>query len=214
MTVITIRGQFGSGAPEIGKLIAEKLHIDYVDREIIEKVAKMLERREPVIIAKEMPPGSFLGRIGEALSHTYPTTPPIGSVNIPVYLPVEALPLDNMRYLEALKSIITELAMSEAIVIRGRGSQFILKNWPGAFHVLFVSPLKLRVRRVMDDLKVDEESAKKEIERFDGSRREFIRRYFKAELEDPVHYDMVINTGNLSFEAAASIIINAAPLKQ
>ena len=35
MPVITIRGKLGSGAPEIGKLVAESLHIDYIDREII-----------------------------------------------------------------------------------------------------------------------------------------------------------------------------------
>ena len=35
MSVVTIRGRLGSGAPEIGKLVADKLHADYVDREII-----------------------------------------------------------------------------------------------------------------------------------------------------------------------------------
>jgi cytidylate kinase len=35
MPVITIRGQLGSGAPEIANRVAERLHIDYVDREII-----------------------------------------------------------------------------------------------------------------------------------------------------------------------------------
>ena len=38
MPVVTIRGQLGSGAPEIGKLIAEKLQCDYVDREIISQI--------------------------------------------------------------------------------------------------------------------------------------------------------------------------------
>jgi len=32
MPIVTIRGQLGSGAPEIGKAIAEFLHADYVDR--------------------------------------------------------------------------------------------------------------------------------------------------------------------------------------
>ena len=33
----------GSGAPEIGKLVADKLHFDYVDREIIDRVAELLQ---------------------------------------------------------------------------------------------------------------------------------------------------------------------------
>jgi len=45
MPVITIRGTLGSSAPEIGKLVAEKLHIDYVDREIIAEIAERLRRQ-------------------------------------------------------------------------------------------------------------------------------------------------------------------------
>ena len=52
-----------------------------------------------------------------------------------------------------------------------------------------------------------------EIARFDNSRREFTKRYFQAELEDPAYYDLVINTEHLSFEAAASIAVHALPFK-
>ena len=44
MPVITIRGQYGSWSAEIGELIAHKLNIDYVDREIIAEVAERLRR--------------------------------------------------------------------------------------------------------------------------------------------------------------------------
>ncbi|MFH0768028.1 MAG: cytidylate kinase-like family protein [Chloroflexota bacterium] len=213
MPVVTIRGQLGSGAPEIGKVIADKLHTDYVDREIIAEVAEFLNRREKDITEKEMPPGSLLGRVAMALGHMPPAIVGPSGEYTGVYLPTWEIPLEDTRYLEGLKSIIRELAMSESVVIRGRGSQFILKHYPGALHVLVVSPLKLRVRRVMEDMKIDEESAKKEIERFDGSRRQFIKKYFEAELEDPVHYDLVINTEHLNFEATASIVVNALPLK-
>jgi cytidylate kinase len=66
----------------------------------------------------------------------------------------------------------------------------------------------------MNSLKLDEEAAKKEVARFDSSRREFTKRYFKAELEDPLHYDFVINTDHISFESAALIIVGIAPLKE
>ncbi|MFH0767979.1 MAG: cytidylate kinase-like family protein [Chloroflexota bacterium] len=213
MPVVTIRGQLGSGAPEIGRLIADKLHADYVDREIIAKVAELLNRKERDVTEKEMPLGSLLGRIAAALGHMPPASVGPSGEYTGVYLPAWEMPLDDTRYLEGLKSIIRELAMSESIVIRGRGSQFILKHYPGALHVLVVSPLKLRGRRVMEDMKLDEESAKKEIARFDSSRHQFIKKYFNAELENPIHYDLVINTEHLSFEAAASIVVNTIPLK-
>lgn len=213
MPVITIRGQLGSGAPEIGRLVADKLRADYVDREIIARVAGLLNRREQDVIAKEMPPGSLLGRIAEALEHNPPISAGPGGMYLGAYLPTWEIPLDDTRYLAGLRSIVKELATSKAIVIRGRGSQFILRDYPGVFHVLVVAPLGLRVKRVIEDMKVDEQAARKEIARFDSSRREFIKRYFKAELEDPLHYDLVINTEHLSFEAAASVVVDTLAFK-
>jgi cytidylate kinase len=209
MSVVTIRGQLGSGAPEIGKLIAERLHADYIDRDIIADVAKRIKWPKEGVAAKEMPPGTLLGRIAEALGHSYA----LGNGYTGAYLPTYEMPLDDAHYLSGLESVIKELASSQAVVIRGRGSQFILKDYPRAFHLLMVAPLELRMKRIMDNLKIDEGTAKKEIEQFDNSRREFTRRYFHAELEDPVYYDLIINTEHLSFENAATIVMGALPLK-
>jgi len=215
MPVVTIRGQLGSGAPEIGKRVAERLHIDYVDREIIAEVAARVNSPKEKIESKEMPPATLLRRIVDALEHNYPPAPSSGGVSIsyPMYLPAWQIPLDDPSYLKGLEAVIRELAASQSIVIRGRGSQFILKDYPGALHVLVVAPLGIRVTRLMTSRKLDEKTAKQEITRFDSSRREFIKRYFKAELEDPIHYDLVINTEHLSFEDATSIIINALSLR-
>src|SRR4030042_5567530 len=124
MSVVTIRGQFGSGASEVGRQIADRLHADYVDREIIGEVAARLHRQEQDIIAREMPPGSLLGRIVEALGRS-------GGVGFEgAYLPLWQIPLDDTRYLEALTSVIRELARSPSLVIRGRGGRFILQDEP------------------------------------------------------------------------------------
>jgi cytidylate kinase len=98
-------------------------------------------------------------------------------------------------------------------VIRGRGSQFILKDYPETLHVLVVAPPEVRLKRVMEDLKLDQEAANQEIARFDNSRHQFIKRYFQAEMGDPEYYDLVINTERLSFEASASIIVDALAFK-
>ncbi|MDO8569139.1 MAG: cytidylate kinase-like family protein [Dehalococcoidales bacterium] len=206
MPVLTIRGQAGSGSPQIGRQVADRLHLDYVDREIIAKVAERLRWSKQGIKQKEMPRVGLLGRIAEAVARS-------GGFEAGLGLPASEIPLDDTHYLHGLESVIKELASSGAIVIRGRGSQFILRDRPDAFHVLVVAPLDARVKRIMQRRKLDEESALKDIAGWDNARREFSKRYFHAELEDPVHYDLVINTQYLSFEAAASIIINALPFK-
>jgi cytidylate kinase len=65
----------------------------------------------------------------------------------------------------------------------------------------------------MEDRKLDQETAKLEITRSDKSLRGFIKRYFDAELEDPIHYDLVVNTDRFSFEAAASLVVDALSLR-
>ena len=200
MSIVTIRGQLGSGAPEIGRLVADKLNTDYVDREIIAEVAERLKWSKQGIAEKELPPATLGGRILEALGRS--------GADQGVYLPAWEIPPDDPLYLAGLESVIKELAGSGSFVIRGRGSQFILRDFPDAFHVLVVAPLALRVKRIMEDMQLDDKAATKEVERFDSSRREFTKRYFHAELEDPLNYDLVINTQRLIFEDAASIIVN------
>jgi cytidylate kinase len=205
MSVVTIRGHRGSGAPEIGKQVAERLHADYVDREIIAQVAGRLHRLEGEVREKEMPASTLLGRIAEALEYSYPSDLGVAGA----YLPTWEIPLNDARYLQALESVVRELARSPSIVIRGRGSQFILKDHPATLHVLVVAPPEVRLKRVMEEMKLGSEAAKQEVERFDQSSHEFIKRYFHAEIEDPVYYDLVINTGRFSFQEAVSMVVEA-----
>jgi cytidylate kinase len=217
MPIVTIRGQLGSGASEIGKNVADRLHIDYIDREIIAKVAELLNENKQEVLAKEMPPGSLWRYIAQSLGFENS----VGGVGVwepgfvspfaGAFMPTWQIPLEDNRYLSGLESAINELARNNNVVICGRGSQFILKDHPGAFHVLVVAPFETRLKRVMQRLEMDKKSAEKEIGQSDGSRHEFIKRYFKAEMEDAAHYDIVVNTEHLDFEDAAAIIVNALP---
>jgi cytidylate kinase len=210
MPVITIRGQLGSGAPEIGKMIATRLSIDYIDREIIAEVAQKLNYPKQKIEKQEMPPTGLIKRIIDAIEHSYPPTSD-NSGHVILYLPPSQIPLDDSDYLSGLESVIKKLAAGNSIVIRGRGSQFILKDYPGAVHILTVASKEMRIKRVMENMKIDEKSARQEIHNFDSSRHEFIKRYFKADLEDPVNYDLVINTDHLSYNAATALVMAVIP---
>lgn len=220
MSIVTIRGTLGSGASEIGKQVAERLHIDYIDREIIAQVAEVLNKPKQDVIAKEMPQNRLWERIarafgqGLATAESYPLEPGFILQYSGAYLPAWQIPLDDTRYLSGLESVVTELAKNQSCVICGRGSQFILKNHPGALHVMIVASMNTRLARVMQAARIDKAAAEKEIAHSDGSRHEFIKRYFRAEMEDSLHYDIVINTDHVSMENAASLIISALPFKK
>jgi cytidylate kinase len=208
LSIITIRGLLGSGAPEVGREVADRFAADYIDREVIAGVAAQLSRREQDVIAKETPPETLLGRIADILAkiggHGF------GEGFGGAYLPAWEIPLDDTRYLQALKSVVTELAgCGESMVIMGRGSQFILKDHPGCLHVLVTAPLPVRIERVRRSLNIDRDAAQREIKRFDKSVQEFTKRHFRANLEDAGHYDLVISTARLSFKAAAGLVVEA-----
>jgi CMP/dCMP kinase len=209
MPVITIRGKLGAGAPEIGKMLSEKLNWDYIDREIIARVATRLNLQENEIIAKEMPPVSLRERIEEALQKGYATGVGVQGA----YLPISQIPLDDTRYLAALTTLVKELAQGRS-VIYGRGSQFILRDHPHTINVSIVAPFKIRLKRVMDAMKLNEDKAKQEMARFDNAAREFMKRYFGAEMEDSTCYDITLNTERFDFEMACSIVINTLRLRE
>jgi cytidylate kinase len=209
MAIITIRGRMGSGAPEIGRIVSEKLHIDYIDREIIAEVAARCNLQECEVLAKEMPPARLQERIAEALARGYS----IGDGIQGAYLPFWQIPTDDNRYLEALTSFIKDLSKGHSGVIYGRGSQFILKDCPHALHVSVVAPFKTRIKRVMETLNVTEEKAKSEINHFDSSAKEFIKRFFSSDMEDATCYDIVINTERLTYEDASAIVSEALARK-
>lgn len=209
MRIITIRGLAGSGADEIGKLLAKKLGYDFVDREIIALIAKKLKLPKQDVSMKEMPPSTLFGRIAEVMAGTYSINPGSPDVSLPTWL----IPLNDARYRKTLEHVINAISKNRSIVIVGRGSQFILKSNPEAFHIFTVAPIENRITRISKDLKTDGKTAKQEIERFDSSRRAFIRRYFKAELDDPIYYDLVINTSHYSFDAVVSLIAYALKVR-
>jgi cytidylate kinase len=209
MAVITIRGKIGSGAMEIGKLLAEKLHTDYVDRQIIAEVASRLHLQEQEVVAKEMPPTSLQERIAEALARGYS----IGDGIQGAYLPLWQIPLDDRRYMDTLTSFIKEISKHD-VVISGRGSQFILKDEPGVIHISVAAPFKIRLKRFIEEVKLSEEHAKHKLNHHDNAMREFDKRFFNADGEDPSYYHMVINSGYFSYESAASLILEAIRIKE
>jgi cytidylate kinase len=209
MPAVTIRGQLGSGVTEIGKEVARLLPGDYVDKEIIENIAQLVDHPVDKITDLENAPNRMVQRIKAVLEGAIARSGSIESA----YSRAWREPLDNAKYLDALNSVIEDLALEGNIVIHGRGSQFILHHNPSAFHVLVVAPLPIRIQRITILSKIDEDTALKQIEEYDSARQAFIQRFFKRDIEDPEYYDLVVNTEHLTYEVAAQIIVKAAQRK-
>ncbi len=202
MPVITLRGLTGSGAYEIGREVARLIQGDYVDRQVIAEVAGLLNRPKEQIEAKEkMPPGLF-ERIRNILS---------GSRRIEsAYSRTWEEPLDDAEYISALEAVVKDLALEQNIVIVGRGSQHILRNNKSVLHVLVIAPVEDRIHRIMSERQLDRSGASEYVTETDASRRAFLQRFFQKDFDDPILYDLVVNTRYLNNDVAARLIVTAA----
>jgi cytidylate kinase len=90
----------------------------------------------------------------------------------------------------------------------GRGSNIIAARMPHVFHVRLIAPLKERVRHVEEFYQLKSAEAAQRVRELDDARSRYVRHCFRADVADPVHYHLIINTARTGFQKAAQIIAN------
>jgi cytidylate kinase len=104
---------------------------------------------------------------------------------------------------------ILRLASLGRVILVGRGADVITKRLPYVFHVRLVAPLEKRVQHAVEYYNLTAADAAKKVREEDHARRRYLRRYFDADIDDPLLYDLVINTGRLGFARTAELIAQA-----
>jgi cytidylate kinase len=61
----------------------------------------------------------------------------------------------------------------------------------------------------MEDRGYSKAEAEQYVVKTENNRKAFVRKYFNADVADPKHYDIIINTEGMSLEAATQAIIAA-----
>jgi len=107
--------------------------------------------------------------------------------------------------MQHLLRVIATIGKHGNTVILGRGANFILPR-EEILRIRVVAPLAVRVKNIADWLKVSFEEAKEYIQKIDLERKDFIKKYFKADIDNPENNDLVINLEKLSIETAIEIV--------
>jgi cytidylate kinase len=209
--VITIARLFGAGGDTVGKMLARRLKADFLGPELIDEVAHRLELPKEEVEAADEQPGSFLSRLLIALGAANPE-PPLQSEG-PAWTPPYADPrLDPRRaVLELTQQVIREAARSGNVIILGRGGAYILNDLPGALHVFLRASESERVMTVMDREGIGPEEARHRVKQTDENRRAYIRQVYGHTWDLPGHYDLVLDTGRLGYDATVEAILAALP---
>jgi cytidylate kinase len=101
---------------------------------------------------------------------------------------------------------ILQLARMGGAVIVGRGANVIAAKLKNTFHVRLVAPLEKRIDHICEITGMNEKEAGNHIKKHDQNRTDYIKSYFGKNIEDPLLYHMILNTGYLGHETAAKVI--------
>jgi len=209
MPVITIGRQFGAGGSTVGEMLARKLKFDLLESQLIDEVARRLELPKEEVEAADEQPGSLLGRLLIALGSASgePMIPP----ETAAWNPPNADPVFDTRLavLEITQQVIKEAARGGNVVIVGRGAAYLLSDLEGALHVYLEASQGVRVRTLMERFRISEDEARRRMKHTDENRTAYVKQVYGHDRNLPGHYDLVLNTGRLGYEATVDAILAA-----
>lgn len=183
--VVSISREPGSGGRLIAEALSEKIGFTVFHQEVVHEMAKNAEVGIRII--------ETLDERGLNVIDNW-----IGSI-------IQDRHLWPDEYMKHLMKLIGTIGKHGNSIIVGRGANFILLPQK-SLKVRIIAPFKERVANISKSFDISEEDADFRIIRTESNRRAFVRKHFNAKISEPLHYDLIINTGVLSIPDAVTAI--------
>lgn len=137
--VITLGCEYGSGGPDIGRMIADSLGIKFYDRDLIDKIVDQLgvERK---LVEKADTGDKILYEFDTKLGPRYANL-----TNRVIYTQFE---------------VIRKFAEESSCLIVGRCSDYILKDRSDCLNIFVYAPEEYRIKHIMEQKNISEAEAK------------------------------------------------------
>ena len=181
MSVVAISENIGSLGVEIGHALAAELGYQFAERDIISKAADRF------------------GADAARLSHAVEERPTL----------VDRLSAAQRRFAHYVEATVLEMAARDDIVLVGLASTIILATMPHTLRVRVTASEARRAARVAQAQGSDRAVALDYVRESDRERAGRVRFLYHVDLEDPLLYDLVINTDRLEAPEGARIVRQA-----
>jgi cytidylate kinase len=202
--VVCISGTERAGAEEVARIVAAGLGFRLIAEGIIVRAAREAGV-EPHVVADVELRKPFLKRLVEDLGRTTGSAAAGGGVFVSGAEP--GLSADDFRAL--IRAAIEETADQGNAVIVSHAASVALAGREDALRVLVTASPAVRCQRMADALELTAKAAARTVEEADAARADYLRRFYRIEVEAPTLYDLVISTDRLSVEQAAALVIDA-----
>jgi len=186
--VVSVSRQYGALGTEVARRVAQRLEFTLWDQEILHEIARHAQVSE---------------RMVAAFDEHYRAT-----VVETVRSMMRSGPLSASEYFHELARLVHSIAAHGSAVLVGRGVQFMLDP-KVVLRIRVVAPIEERARGLSARRGITVAEARAEIETVDADRRAFMRDHFGRDIDEPTAYDLVVNTGTLSLERAAGLVVAA-----
>lgn len=197
--VITIGRQFGSGGREIGRIVANKLGIEYYDKELLAAAAESSGVKTEFFEASD------------ERSPKYFSTSNLWSFNIGYnigdFFSANVSFSDENLY-RAQSDVIKDFASQSPCVIVGRSADYVLRNHPCLISVFIHASEEACIARILKrgDCKTNEEALEM-AEKKNKLRSNYYNFYTDKKWGDASSYDLCIDSSKLPNKLVADIIV-------
>lgn len=186
MSVVAISETVGSQGDAIGRELAGSRAWEFADREIISRAAE---------------------RYGEGvleLQHITQERPSLW----------ERFTDSKRHYLSYVEATIFELAARDGVVLVGHGAAVLLRPLPHVLRVRVTAPEPVRAERVGQAQGLVPEAALDFVRETDQERVARIKFLYRVDLDDPLLYDLALNTERVTVAEGAALIAQALQVQR
>ena len=199
-TTITISRQMGAGGSYIGQIVAKRLGLKYIDREVLRLAAEEFGCAEETVAARAERITSFWEKVLGGLSFGAPDShynpPPLGNFS-------------DRELFEKQTQILKRIATQNDCVVVGWAGVFLLPRHRGLFSVFCHAPKSFRIKRIMsiyEDL--TEEEARALITESDRTREIYFNEMTAHDWTCAKNYNLSIDTSLQPLDDIAELIID------
>lgn len=190
LPVITIFEREGSGASDIGPAVAKKLGVKHVPQKFS---SDLVAQFGPQALVSD----SAFDRWLRAVSYS-------GTQDSDLARALDVA--EDYSIAERNRRELLGLA-ADGAVIEGRNGALVLGHAVGSLHVRLTAPLRMRIERVMSKTGLSQEEAAERIATEDRVRAEMSRNLYQWDPNTDEYYDLVINTGTVTYAQVVDMIV-------
>lgn len=229
MATVTISRMMGAQGTEIAQRVADLTGYELVDKELITEVARAARVPDDLVAqydeTADNPIRTFLRELFSPMEKSDRGPATTSSFSWAMDFPYEPLVLlqpldfsqsseefhflDQHECLRLVQQIVQHLWRRGSVVIVGRGAQRILAGVEDVLHVRLTASEEARCERLLQEhpeLAGDCRKALDLIRQSDRRRARYLRRFYHVDWDDPMLYDVIINTEQTGVEVAAQMI--------